>query len=101
MNPVDAPGSMNQEISATSLRAVKWIFQEDIHKGCHGHYWQDMCVYGPEDLKWLYESSSMFANKLELETYPLTVECLERRIREKTLNQSEVPVEPDWYLLQE
>ncbi|KAK2113193.1 hypothetical protein P7K49_007459 [Saguinus oedipus] len=66
-----------------------------------GHYWRDMCVYGPGDLKWLYESSSMFANKVELETYPLTVECLELRIREKTLNQSEAPVEPDWYLLQE
>lgn len=66
-----------------------------------GHYWQDMCVYGPGDLKWLYKSSSMFANKLKLETYPLTVECLELRIREKTLNQSEFPVETDWYLLQE
>nr|XP_054413149.1 beta-1,3-galactosyl-O-glycosyl-glycoprotein beta-1,6-N-acetylglucosaminyltransferase 6-like isoform X1 [Pongo abelii] len=31
----DAPGSTNQEISVRSLRAVKWIFQENIHKGCH------------------------------------------------------------------
>ncbi|XP_017717588.1 PREDICTED: N-acetyllactosaminide beta-1,6-N-acetylglucosaminyl-transferase-like [Rhinopithecus bieti] len=66
-----------------------------------GHYRRDSCIYGPEDLKWLYESSSMFANKLELETYPLTVECLELRIREQTLTQGEVPVEPERYLLQE
>ncbi|XP_012609028.2 N-acetyllactosaminide beta-1,6-N-acetylglucosaminyl-transferase-like isoform X1 [Microcebus murinus] len=94
-----APGSMDKEISTISLRAVKWIYQEDIHKGCHGHYWQDVCVYGPGDLKWLYASSSLFANKLELKTYPLTVECLELWIRERSLNQSEIPVESDWYLL--
>ncbi|XP_012785636.2 N-acetyllactosaminide beta-1,6-N-acetylglucosaminyl-transferase [Ochotona princeps] len=95
----DAPGSMAQEVPAASLRAVKWMFQEETHKGCHGHYWQGMCVYGPGDLKWLYESPSMFANKLQLEAYPLTVECLELRIRERMLNQSEVPVQLDWYLL--
>ncbi|XP_058141195.1 N-acetyllactosaminide beta-1,6-N-acetylglucosaminyl-transferase isoform X6 [Dasypus novemcinctus] len=93
------PGSMAQGVSDTSLRAVKWIFQEHIHKGCHGYYWRNVCVYGPGDLKWLYTSSSMFANKLELGTYPLTIECLELRIRERALNQSEIPVEPSWYLL--
>ncbi|KAM9666851.1 beta-1,3-galactosyl-O-glycosyl-glycoprotein beta-1,6-N-acetylglucosaminyltransferase 6-like [Trichechus inunguis] len=90
------PGSMAQGTSDMSLRAVKWIFQENIHKGCHGHYWQDMCVYGPGDLKWLYNSSSMFASRFELGKYPLTVECLELRIRERALNQSEVPAILEW-----
>ncbi|XP_037699233.1 N-acetyllactosaminide beta-1,6-N-acetylglucosaminyl-transferase-like [Choloepus didactylus] len=93
------PGSMAPGISDMSLRAVKWIFQENIHQGCNGHYWRNMCVYGPGDLKWLYTSSSMFVNKLELGTYPLTLECLEMRLRERALNQSEIPVEPDWHLL--
>ncbi|KAL4676431.1 hypothetical protein H8959_010576 [Pygathrix nigripes] len=95
------PGSMPNASWTGNLRAIKWSDMEDTHGGCHGHYRRDSCIYGPEDLKWLYESSSMFANKLELETYPLTVECLELRIREKTLNQGAVPVEPDRYLLQE
>ncbi|XP_006864190.1 PREDICTED: N-acetyllactosaminide beta-1,6-N-acetylglucosaminyl-transferase-like [Chrysochloris asiatica] len=90
------PGSMVQGVSETSLTAVKWVFQENIHNGCHGHYWQDKCVYGPGDLEWLYNSSSMFASKFEFDKYPLTVECLELRVRERTLNQSEVQVELDW-----
>ncbi|XP_075399036.1 N-acetyllactosaminide beta-1,6-N-acetylglucosaminyl-transferase-like, partial [Tenrec ecaudatus] len=95
----DAPGSMAGGNPNTSLTAVKWIFQENVHNGCHGHYWQDMCIYGTGDLKWLSNSSSMFASKFELKKYPLTVECLELRIQERILNQSEIPVSPDWQFL--
>uniref|UniRef100_A0A8D0HA94 N-acetyllactosaminide beta-1,6-N-acetylglucosaminyl-transferase n=1 Tax=Sphenodon punctatus TaxID=8508 RepID=A0A8D0HA94_SPHPU len=62
-----------------------------------GRYVRDICIYGPGDLKWLFNSSGMFANKFELKTYPPTVECLELRLRERALNQSETPVEPSWY----
>ncbi|XP_071067068.1 N-acetyllactosaminide beta-1,6-N-acetylglucosaminyl-transferase isoform X5 [Dasypus novemcinctus] len=95
----DVPGSMPNASWTGNLRAIKWMDMEDKHGGCHGYYWRNVCVYGPGDLKWLYTSSSMFANKLELGTYPLTIECLELRIRERALNQSEIPVEPSWYLL--
>ncbi|XP_069880692.1 N-acetyllactosaminide beta-1,6-N-acetylglucosaminyl-transferase isoform X4 [Dipodomys merriami] len=62
-----------------------------------GHYVHGICIYGNGDLKWLINSQSLFANKFELNTYPLTVECLELRLRERTLNQSETAIQPSWY----
>ncbi|XP_010992797.1 N-acetyllactosaminide beta-1,6-N-acetylglucosaminyl-transferase isoform X4 [Camelus dromedarius] len=91
------PGSMPNASWAGNLRAIKWIDMEDKHGGCHGHYVHGICIYGNGDLKWLINSSSLFANKFELTTYPLTVECLELRLRERTLNQSEVAIQPSWY----
>ncbi|XP_059544601.1 N-acetyllactosaminide beta-1,6-N-acetylglucosaminyl-transferase isoform X3 [Myotis daubentonii] len=61
------------------------------------HYVRGICIYGNGDLKWLINSPSLFANKFELTTYPLTVECLELRLRERTLNQSETAIQPSWY----
>ncbi|KAM9228287.1 N-acetyllactosaminide beta-1,6-N-acetylglucosaminyl-transferase [Leptosomus discolor] len=91
------PGSMPNASWEGDLRAVKWIDMEESHGGCHGHYVRGICIYGTGDLKWLFNSTCMFANKFELRTYPLTVECLELRHRQRTLSQSEVQVEPNWY----
>ncbi|KAI5932044.1 N-acetyllactosaminide beta-1,6-N-acetylglucosaminyl-transferase isoform X2 [Manis javanica] len=91
------PGSMPNASWMGNLRAVKWIDMEDKHGGCHGHYIHGICIYGNGDLKWLINSPSLFANKFELTTYPLTVECLELRLRERTLNQSETAIQPSWY----
>ncbi|KAF1439815.1 GCNT2 transferase, partial [Pygoscelis papua] len=92
------PGSMPNASWEGDLKAVKWIDMEESHGGCHGsHYVRGICVYGTGDLKWLFNSTCMFANKFELKTYPLTVECLELRHRQRTLSQSEVQVEPNWY----
>ncbi|OXB63390.1 hypothetical protein ASZ78_004831 [Callipepla squamata] len=91
------PGSMPNASWEGDLKAVKWIDMEDIHGGCHGRYVRGICIYGTGDLKWLFNSTCMFANKFELRTYPLTVECLELRHRKRTLAQSEVQVEPNWY----
>ncbi|KAM7229728.1 hypothetical protein CapIbe_019844 [Capra ibex] len=91
------PGSMPNASWAGDLRAVKWFDMKDKHGGCHGHYVHDICIYGNGDLKWLINSSSLFANKFELTAYPLTVECLELRLRERTLNQSEIAIQPSWY----
>ncbi|NWW92685.1 GCNT2 transferase, partial [Rhynochetos jubatus] len=91
------PGSMPNASWEGGLKAVKWIDMEESHGGCHGHYVRGICVYGTGDLKWLFNSTCMFANKFELKTYPLTVECLELRHRQRTLSQSEVQVEPNWY----
>ncbi|KAM9739173.1 N-acetyllactosaminide beta-1,6-N-acetylglucosaminyl-transferase isoform 1-T1 [Dama dama] len=91
------PGSMPKASWAGDLRAVKWFDMEDKHGGCHGHYVHGICIYGNGDLKWLINSSSLFANKFELTAYPLTVECLELRLRERTLNQSEIAIQPSWY----
>ncbi|KAM6298971.1 N-acetyllactosaminide beta-1,6-N-acetylglucosaminyl-transferase [Aegotheles albertisi] len=91
------PGSMPNAAWEGDLKAVKWIDMEDSHGGCHGRYVRGICVYGPGDLKWLFNSTCMFANKFELKTYPPTLECLELRHRQRTLSQSEVQVEPNWY----
>ncbi|KAM6186426.1 N-acetyllactosaminide beta-1,6-N-acetylglucosaminyl-transferase isoform 1-T1 [Rhynchocyon petersi] len=93
----NVPGSMPNASWLGDLRAVKWSDMEDKHGGCHGHYVHGICIYGNGDLKWLIDSPSLFANKFELNTYPLTVECLELRLRERTLNQSEIAIQPSWY----
>ncbi|XP_034618186.1 N-acetyllactosaminide beta-1,6-N-acetylglucosaminyl-transferase-like [Trachemys scripta elegans] len=93
----DVPGSMPNASWEGNLRAIKWSDKESSHGGCHGHYVRSICIYGTGDLKWLFKSVSMFANKFELKTYPLTVECLELRLRERALNQSETQVKPSWY----
>ncbi|XP_012659710.1 N-acetyllactosaminide beta-1,6-N-acetylglucosaminyl-transferase isoform X2 [Otolemur garnettii] len=91
------PGSMPNASWTGNLRAIKWSDMEDKHGGCHGRYVHGICIYGNGDLKWLVNSQSLFANKFELNTYPLTVECLELRLRERTLNQSEIAIQPSWY----
>ncbi|XP_025746713.1 N-acetyllactosaminide beta-1,6-N-acetylglucosaminyl-transferase isoform X3 [Callorhinus ursinus] len=91
------PGSMPNASWIGNLRAIKWIDMEDKHGGCHGRYVHGICIYGNGDLKWLINSPSLFANKFELSTYPLTVECLELRLRERALNQSETVIQPSWY----
>ncbi|XP_075069159.1 N-acetyllactosaminide beta-1,6-N-acetylglucosaminyl-transferase-like [Mixophyes fleayi] len=93
----DVPGSMPDAQWEGDLRAIKWKDMNN-HDGCHGHYIRDICIYGTEDLPWLMNSNSIFANKFELKSYPPTLECLEMKIRERALNQSEVTVLPDWYL---
>ncbi|XP_042319766.1 N-acetyllactosaminide beta-1,6-N-acetylglucosaminyl-transferase-like [Sceloporus undulatus] len=92
------PGSMPNATWEGGLRAIKWSDAEANHGGCHGHYVRSICIFGTGDLKWLLNSKNLFANKFELGTYPPTVECLELSLRERALNQSEVPVEPSWYL---
>lgn len=91
------PGAMPNASWTGNLRAVKWLDMEAKHGGCHGHYVHDICIYGNGDLQWLINSQSLFANKFELNRYPLTVECLELRLRERTLNQSEIAIQPSWY----
>ncbi|KAG8442398.1 hypothetical protein GDO86_011260 [Hymenochirus boettgeri] len=62
-----------------------------------GRYVRDVCVYGTGDLKWLLKSTSMFANKFELASYPPTVECLELRLRRRTLYHSKRFLQPHWF----
>ncbi|XP_043945982.1 beta-1,3-galactosyl-O-glycosyl-glycoprotein beta-1,6-N-acetylglucosaminyltransferase 7-like [Protopterus annectens] len=95
----DAPGSTPNAEWEGSVRAIKWKDQEGIlFDKCKGHYIRDICVYGSGDLKWIIQSQSLFANKFELSTYPLTIVCLERRYRIKVLQEAEVPIQPQWHL---
>ncbi|XP_034981379.2 N-acetyllactosaminide beta-1,6-N-acetylglucosaminyl-transferase-like [Zootoca vivipara] len=92
----DVPGSTPNARREGNLRAVKWI--NGTVGRCYGHYVREICVYATGDLKWLLAGAQLFANKVELETYPPTVECLELAVRDRALNESEIPVEPSWYL---
>ncbi|XP_042318517.1 beta-1,3-galactosyl-O-glycosyl-glycoprotein beta-1,6-N-acetylglucosaminyltransferase 7-like isoform X2 [Sceloporus undulatus] len=95
----DAPGSTPDLQWEGNIRAIKWRDHEGkYHDGCKGHYVRDICVYGLGDLKWIIDSSALFANKFEPGTYPLVMECLERHLRMKVLQQAEVPLEAHWHL---
>ncbi|XP_074867931.1 putative beta-1,3-galactosyl-O-glycosyl-glycoprotein beta-1,6-N-acetylglucosaminyltransferase 7 isoform X1 [Carettochelys insculpta] len=94
----DAPAATPNAEWEGNIRAIKWKDQEGVaHNGCRGHYIRDICVYGLGDLQWIIESPHLFANKFEPKTYPLVMDCLERRYRLKVLQQAEVPLEPHWY----
>ncbi|OCT76438.1 hypothetical protein XELAEV_18031638mg [Xenopus laevis] len=93
----DVPGSAPNASWEGNLRAVKWKDMKN-QEGCHGHYVRDICIYGTGDLPWLMNSRSVFANKFEVKSYPPTVECLDLKIRERTLNQSQITVPPEWFL---
>ncbi|XP_039353882.1 beta-1,3-galactosyl-O-glycosyl-glycoprotein beta-1,6-N-acetylglucosaminyltransferase 7-like [Mauremys reevesii] len=94
----DAPAATPNAQWEGNIRAIKWKDQEGVaHNGCKGHYIRDICVYGLGDLQWIIESPNLFANKFEPTTYPLVMDCLERRYRLKVLQQAEVPLEAHWH----
>ncbi|XP_035858126.1 beta-1,3-galactosyl-O-glycosyl-glycoprotein beta-1,6-N-acetylglucosaminyltransferase 7 [Sander lucioperca] len=95
----EAPGSHIDGGWAGDIRAIKWRDQEGrTHNGCKGHYVRDICIYGVEDLPWIINRNSMFANKFESNTFPEALDCLEQWHRNKVLNQATVPIEPSWLL---
>ncbi|KAG7478291.1 hypothetical protein MATL_G00079090 [Megalops atlanticus] len=63
-----------------------------------GYYIRDICIYGLEDLQWIIDKNSMFANKFETKTSPGALDCLEQWHRQKVLQQAEVPIQPEWQL---
>ncbi|XP_028854422.1 beta-1,3-galactosyl-O-glycosyl-glycoprotein beta-1,6-N-acetylglucosaminyltransferase 7 [Denticeps clupeoides] len=98
----EAPGSHVNGGWEGAIRAIKWKEQEGLsHQGCKGHYLRDICVYGLEDLKWIVERNSMFANKFESKTSAEALDCLEHWHREKVFLQAMVPIQPSWQLLEE
>ncbi|KAM7006726.1 beta-1,3-galactosyl-O-glycosyl-glycoprotein beta-1,6-N-acetylglucosaminyltransferase 7 isoform 1-T1 [Tautogolabrus adspersus] len=95
----DAPGSHIDGGWAGDIRAIKWRDQEGRgHNGCKGRYVRDICIFGVEDLPWIINKNSMFANKFESKTFPEALDCLEQWHRNKVLNQATVPIEPSWLL---
>ncbi|XP_069547138.1 beta-1,3-galactosyl-O-glycosyl-glycoprotein beta-1,6-N-acetylglucosaminyltransferase 7 [Brachyistius frenatus] len=95
----DAPGSHIDGGWAGDIRAIKWRDHEGrTHNGCKGRYVRDICIYGVDDLPWIINRNSMFANKFESNTFPEALDCLEQWHRNKVLNQATVPIEPSWLL---
>lgn len=63
-----------------------------------GRYVRDICIYNVEDLPWIIEKNSMFANKFESTSFPEALDCLELWHRHKVLQQALVPIQFSWYL---
>ncbi|KAM8914393.1 beta-1,3-galactosyl-O-glycosyl-glycoprotein beta-1,6-N-acetylglucosaminyltransferase 7 isoform 2-T2 [Spinachia spinachia] len=99
LSHIAAPGSHPDGGWEGKIRSIKWRDQEGMsHNGCKGHYIRDICIYGMEDLPWIIDSNSMFANKFERDTFPEALDCLEQWHRTKVLNQATVSIEPPWLL---
>nr|DBA24567.1 TPA: hypothetical protein GDO54_012200 [Pyxicephalus adspersus] len=92
----DFPGSMPDAKWEGNLRAIKWS-DDSSQDGCHGRYVRQVCIYGTGDLEWLFNSSSLFANKFELTSYPPTLECLDLRLRRRTLTEIETRPQNHWF----
>ncbi|XP_041945912.1 beta-1,3-galactosyl-O-glycosyl-glycoprotein beta-1,6-N-acetylglucosaminyltransferase 7 [Alosa sapidissima] len=98
----DAPGSHLNGGWEGDIRAIKWKDQEGTtHNGCKGHYIRDICIYSIEDIPWIINKESMFANKFGIETFPDALHCLEQWHRLKVLQQAAVPIQPSWHLAHE
>ncbi|KAL2090892.1 hypothetical protein ACEWY4_013155 [Coilia grayii] len=98
----DAPGSYVDGGWEGDVRAIKWKDQEGTaHNGCKGHYIRGICIYGTDDIPWIIDKQSMFANKFESETFPEALDCLEQWHRLKVLRQAAVPIQPWWHLAHE
>ncbi|XP_034061664.1 beta-1,3-galactosyl-O-glycosyl-glycoprotein beta-1,6-N-acetylglucosaminyltransferase 7 isoform X2 [Gymnodraco acuticeps] len=99
LNHIKVPGSHIDGGWEGDIRAIKWRDQEGrVHNGCKGHYVREICIYGVEDLPWIVNRNSMFANKFESNTFPEALDCLEQWHRNKVLNQTIVPIEASWLL---
>ncbi|KAI3369874.1 hypothetical protein L3Q82_024685, partial [Scortum barcoo] len=80
----EAPGSHIDGGWSGDIRAIKWRDQVGrTHSGCKGLYVRDICIYGVEDLPWIINRNSMFANKFEKNTFPEALDCLEQWHRNK------------------
>ncbi|KAI4890381.1 hypothetical protein NFI96_029126 [Prochilodus magdalenae] len=98
----DAPGSNIHGGWEGDIRAIKWRDQEGAaHQGCNGRYVRDICIYATEDLPWVIEKNSMFANKFESSRFPEALDCLEQWHRHKVLQQTMVPIQLSWRLATE
>ncbi|KAM6979580.1 beta-1,3-galactosyl-O-glycosyl-glycoprotein beta-1,6-N-acetylglucosaminyltransferase 7 [Aplochiton taeniatus] len=95
----ETPGNHVEGGWEGEIRAIKWKDQEGTaHTGCKGRYVRDICVYGVDDLQWLIDRNSMFANKFESGALSEALDCLEQWHRDKVLRQAAVSLEPTWLL---
>lgn len=63
-----------------------------------GRYIRAICIYNVEDLPWIIDRNSMFANKFESTSFPEAVDCLEQWHRHKVLQQASVPIKSSWHI---
>ncbi|XP_048877763.1 beta-1,3-galactosyl-O-glycosyl-glycoprotein beta-1,6-N-acetylglucosaminyltransferase 7-like [Brienomyrus brachyistius] len=96
----DAPANNLEGKWSGDIRALKWKHYEGVkHQGCKGKYVRNICVFSLEDLPWVTNKQSMFANKFQMQLFPKAVHCMELWHRQKVLRQAEVPIQPEWRLI--
>ncbi|KAK3089238.1 hypothetical protein FSP39_002035 [Pinctada imbricata] len=62
---------------------------------CHGKFVRGVCVFGVEDLNELVSKKELFLNKLYIDYQPLTMDCLEEYIYNKSF--SNIPFKTFYY----
>ncbi|XP_056587693.1 beta-1,3-galactosyl-O-glycosyl-glycoprotein beta-1,6-N-acetylglucosaminyltransferase 4-like [Triplophysa dalaica] len=81
-----APGEVmrsdpNITEQTSKTRLVKWLALEAIlYPPCTGKHIRAVCVYGAAELRWLLNYGHWFANKVDSNTDPILIECLEERL---------------------
>lgn len=82
-----APGGypvMVTQIAKTHLsREVVWLGGAAY---CHGKYIRTVCILSVGDLNWLSNRWEFFANKFDIHYDAVALNCMEARIRNRTLN---------------
>ena len=85
----DAPGGTTLLNWKSRVRAIKWkYFENKQYPPCQGYYVRFICVYGPGDLNWLAKQAHLFANKFDINTDPVTLQCLSEEIANSTWKQA-------------
>lgn len=68
----------------SKTRLVKWSYLEDsLYPPCTGTHVRSVCIYGVGELRWLLNYGHWFANKFDLETDRIIVQCLEENLQKK------------------
>ena len=62
---------------------------------CQGKWVRGICVLGIGDLPWAYNRPELFINKFHLDFEPLTLDCMEELIYNRTIGQH--PFDPTYY----
>jgi len=65
---------------------------------CRGKWVREICIFGVGDLPWLHQRPELFVNKFHSDFEPLTYDCLEELIFNRTMNESLENFDRNYYL---
>ncbi|XP_053322779.1 beta-1,3-galactosyl-O-glycosyl-glycoprotein beta-1,6-N-acetylglucosaminyltransferase [Spea bombifrons] len=92
--PGSVPANGKYDISDMNAiaRFVKWQYLEgEVSKGapyppCSGTHVRAVCVFGAGDLQLMLGKHHLFANKFDIDTDPIAIQCLEEHLRHTALH---------------
>ena len=97
------PPSGNPEKKVFTARASIWAHGNDQvnwsweDRSCRGKWVRNICILGVGDLPWTYSRPELFVNKIFLEFEPLTLDCLEELIYNRTMTREASKFIPSYY----